>query len=269
MTPILGNVLFKINSGGWIFSDLQHLFFAALEKKIEIPSGIYEPLLAYEGISLKKNPNSNLVNCNSFLTSLDYEKFQSENSELGVITHFNDEEKAHLNNSLKLFRISHPIESKLFDSVFYGFARAKEGHFSGSSNPRAWGIFFLGDRFFELTLDEKILSFVHEMAHQELFLINLLDRLADKAYDSSLAYSPLQKCLRPPIRRLHSFWALFRMLQFACKNNVEHFKLKNDFDMNLSTFKDNELTNFGEKLIQAVQQCLNSQFQYPFFSEAK
>jgi hypothetical protein len=122
--------------------------------------------------------------------------------------------------------------------------------FRGASHPH-----FLGSVFHCFRPNDSIFDFlvslVHESAHQELFLINFIDRLINEEYDFNLIHAPYQNKERPPIGRLHSLHALFRMIQFAKiydeKNERVPF-LVSKFRQNLYSFEQNELTHFGSFL---------------------
>ena len=97
------------------------------------------------------------------------------------------------------------------------------------------------------------LSLVHELGHQELFLLNLVDRLIQASSDYTLAHAPYQGKLRPPIGRLHSAHALFRMIQFENGSNSSrqqrHQRLLNE---TIETFAESETTPFAWKLLHEV-----------------
>lgn len=78
--------------------------------------------------------------------------------------------------------------------------------FRSASSPHAFGCIFFGESMNRLDYKNLAISLVHEMAHQELFLINLLDRLVEENADYSLAHAPFQGIVRPPIGRLHSLY---------------------------------------------------------------
>ncbi len=120
------------------------------------------------------------------------------------------------------------------------------------SHPHFFGCIFL-DPSHE---SEKLaISIVHELAHQELFILNLVDRLISIGSDHSLAHAPFQGTVRPAIGRLHAAHALFRMVQFhkACGAQLledRHYKL---LKATISTFSENsELTPFAQRLVNEV-----------------
>jgi hypothetical protein len=88
------------------------------------------------------------------------------------------------------------------------------------------------------------------MAHQELFLVNLLDRLVNEPWDYNQVHAPFQGIKRPPIGRLHSLWALYRMVQFQRSTGNVNQKHQNLLRQNVKAFEDQELTSFAKKLVE-------------------
>lgn len=104
--------------------------------------------------------------------------------------------------------------SLLLSELVAAFVRVKSVNFRSASHPQIFGLILIGDGVHELTAKQLAVSVVHELAHQELFLINLLDRLVNQPFDYNEIHAPFQGTKRPPIGRLHSMWALYRMVQF-------------------------------------------------------
>ncbi len=107
----------------------------------------------------------------------------------------------------------------------------------------------LGDGVREQTAQELAVSVVHEMAHQELFLVNLLDRLVNEPWDYNQVHAPFQGMKRPPIGRLHSMWALYRMVQFQRSIGDINQKHQVLLQQNVEAFEDQELTSFAKTLV--------------------
>jgi len=127
-------------------------------------------------------------------------------------------------------------------------------NFRGASHPH-----FLGSLFLHFNPNDSqfdfFVSIIHESAHQELFLINFVDRLVVEKYDFQLIHAPYQNKLRPPIGRLHSAHALFRMIQFVQIFDATNEKLNffvSKFNDNLSSLDEKELTDFGRHLLKGV-----------------
>jgi hypothetical protein len=125
------------------------------------------------------------------------------------------------------------------------------GDFRSASHPHLFGCLFM-----QVQADPTALaiSLVHEMAHQELFLINLLDRLVEEGFDHRLIHAPFQGRERPPIGRIHSGYALFRMTLFERRIGYASLGRHMDLlDRTIATFSDNELTPFARSLIDAIR----------------
>ena len=206
-----------IENGEWILDRVLPLFQMELQKGVSgdvSRLSLTELALRYYlqvDLTISKSPH--FIDPSSFKVENDFQKVGSHVSKVGTSVAFSPEEaKAILATIQNLEKLS-PLLSKRFTSVIRSYFRIKNGNFRGGSNPSAFGVFFVGDKFFDLGIDEMSLSFIHELAHQELFLIQLLDRLVCEASDNQLLYAPYQGKSRPPIGRFHSFWALFRMNQ--------------------------------------------------------
>lgn len=161
-----------------------------------------------------------------------FRKFCTENAQLGSLNNF-------LEYALFLDRVQ----------------------FRGASHPH-----FLGSLFLHISPSDSIFDFlvslIHESAHQELFLINFTDRLVNEKYDFNLIHAPYQNKARPPIGRLHSLHALFRMIQFVVNFDPHNEKLPffiSKFNQNINSFALNELTEFGAFLKREVYEPFSEQ----------
>ncbi len=126
--------------------------------------------------------------------------------------------------------------------------------FRGASHPHFLGSLFLHIEPSDSTFD-FLVSLIHESAHQELFLLNFTDRLVNEKYDFNLIHAPYQNKARPPIGRLHSLHALFRMIQFAMNFDPHNEKLPffiSKFKQNIHSFAPEELTDFGSFLKREI-----------------
>jgi HEXXH motif-containing protein len=124
--------------------------------------------------------------------------------------------------------------------------------FRSASHPHSFGCIFLGERFADLSPAQLSISLVHEMAHQELFLLNIIDRLVTAEADYKLVHAPFQGVNRPTIGRLHSLYALFRMIQFQDLLGVSSHHHRELHRKTMSTFAESDLTDFGKQLIQVT-----------------
>ncbi len=135
------------------------------------------------------------------------------------------------------------------------FLKYNSNSFASASHPHLLGAIFLTSKidFQDIYFLSK--SIIHELAHYELFLINFFDRLILEPHDQSLMFSPFQGRERPPIGRLHSYWAVFRMIQFsiACQKYKQE-----DLDMLHAT----ELTLSKEVLTPMAVKLINASRSY-------
>lgn len=124
--------------------------------------------------------------------------------------------------------------------------------FRSASSPHAFGCIFFGENMDRLDYKNLAVSIVHEMAHQELFLFNLLDRLVRTEADFNLVHAPFQGVVRPPIGRLHSLYALFRMVEFEKQAGLPHERHQQLVFDTIDSFKKFELTDFAKRLVQSI-----------------
>ncbi len=139
--------------------------------------------------------------------------------------------------------------SALRKASITGFIRVTGVNFRSASHPHIFGLILIGDGAWQLTSEQLAVSVVHEMAHQELFLVNLLDRLVNEPFDYNEVHAPFQGIKRPPIGRLHSMWALYRMVQFQRLSGKINEKHQEFLRQNIEAFEAQELTVFAEKLV--------------------
>lgn len=130
--------------------------------------------------------------------------------------------------------------------------------FMGASHPKTFGMVFFGNFLMNQPTSQAAISIVHELAHHELFLINLIDRLIDESFDRSEKFSPLQKKSRPPIGRLHALYALFRMTQFMAVAGHEISENRQKIGETIDTFESRELTEFSQQLLEAIGSSVRS-----------
>lgn len=130
-------------------------------------------------------------------------------------------------------------------------------HFRSGSSPHAFGCIILGEKMDSLAFENLAVSIVHEMAHQELFLLNLIDRLVNADADFNLVHAPFQGVKRPPIGRLHSLYALFRMVEFEKKADLPHERHQHLLLATIHSFEEFELTDFAKRLLHSIERSLS------------
>lgn len=243
----------ELKSGGWIFSRIQPLFHSSLQKRCRVSENqvlttLQLTLLAYLNISLIFNPSAKekiFISPSDFAKTSDFDFLISKVYPEGSPKSFSKSEYLLISETVHFLKQKSPPLYSIFNDVFLAFCRVESGRFCGASHPHAFGMYFAGNRFFSLEVEERAVSLVHELAHQELFLIQLIDRLVEAEADYRMAHAPYQNSLRPPIGRLHSLAALARMISFCDLIGKDNEQLKQKFQENFNSFADGDLTEYG------------------------
>lgn len=242
----------KLSKQEWLLNEVTPVFISELQKHqpfdVSMPpflrTSLHYKLLSKEQLNL--NANYNYCHYN--------EDFLSIFTKLVSLPAVNLSES----QTLVLNEIFINIEEQ--DAQLYewhtNFGRAfvviNDGNFRAASHPQVFGLIMLTPLFFKLSRTEQVLSIVHESAHQELFLLNLLDRLVLPEADLSMSYAPLQRKNRPPIGRLHATHALFRMCLQQYRQTVQSQELIKLFKQSLLSLRTEELTSFGNYLKESI-----------------
>lgn len=247
--------------GSWVFDDLGHLFQDQLSNKLNLQKlnkNTSELCLAhYKNVQLDKlNLNSESKGLYNFETNLEISKvirsiFSNEYPEMVMIS-FEKDESEKIENALKFINT---LDNQLYDMTVKNinlFLRLQNTNFRSASHPHLYGIMLIGDGIADLTSEQLAVSIIHELAHQELFLINLVDRLVHQPFDNNEIHAPLQGKKRPPIGRLHSLWALYRMVRFQSSMGKPNSKHRDMLLQNVKSFEKGELTKMGKALVQIV-----------------
>lgn len=257
MGPLQKLILQKLAEGQWVFSLLENSLTKAFEKELGLASGS----LSLLQLSLRRYLGLQLASKQSFPYFLNPADFQSEedqkkfaetvqpNGRLGDWTYL---EEQIVRSSFSDLKGKAPEAGSLVENTLSAFVRMKGSSFAGASMPSAYGAFLAGDQFFKLSRAEQMLSLVHELAHQELFLINLVDRLILEPADFNLSFAPYQGKARPPIGRLHSLYALFRMNQYCDQLGGDRAFLLYKLEQTKKSLAPSELTAFGLALVATI-----------------
>lgn len=123
-----------------------------------------------------------------------------------------------------------------------------------ASHPHFAGCLFLNEEL----IGTKFLAehFVYELAHQEFFGLNLLDRLVEATADHKLIYAPFQGKERPTIERLKTSHAMYRSGQFYERTQNDAYESNaNVLRGTLHTFAPEDLKEMGRFL---VRECYKS-----------
>lgn len=252
-------VLSELEVGQWTISSIAPSFKRRLAAEISAPDlekNISELCMSHYGkirldlVSISKNKKI----AGSDELSLDAKDLiqiilRADDPDASVIN-FESVLFQKLLTAMNLIKSMSPEISALIENVVAGFVPVNSVPFRSASHPHLFGLILIGDKANELTAQELAVSVVHELAHQELFLINLLDRLVNQAFDYHEVHAPFQGVKRPPIGRLHSLWALYRMVEFQMNMNNVNQKHKALLHENAQAFEDQELTPFAKKLVE-------------------
>lgn len=163
---------------------------------------------------------------------------------------FKRDEIVKIKNALSLIREVDVKLADLVDEAVELFIKVDNVSFRSASHPHILGVIFLGNRIYELSEKQLAVSIIHELAHQELFLLNLMDRLVVKDFDHNEIHAPFQDRKRPPIGRLHSLWALNRMVKFEFKAGLDWTRHYKTLLENCKAFEEGELTTVGKLLVK-------------------
>ncbi len=258
-----------IQQGGWVFEILGHKFCSALSRRVQISvnddaaalsklTPMELTMLAYHLVDenrwqgFHKNSRefqpSLLSTGNQAMLKKVAQRVQEDTEPMN----FCEPDFALISEAEELLSFYAPTTSVHLKKWISGYCKLDNATFRSASLPHAFGCIFFGDGLWESTPAQAAVSIVHEMAHQELFLINLVDRLVLGEADFKLVHAPLQGRLRPTIGRIHSLHALYRMIEFERVVGIDHSRHVEQLLATAQTFGPNDLTAFGLSLVNAV-----------------
>ncbi len=259
---LAGRVLSELEEGQWTMASIAPSFRRRLEKEVLLDNSdknISELCLSFYGktsldlISISSGKGEiNLSDLSESAKKRLQNIFKEEYPDSNLIE-FESEVSKKFQAAIENIKNTDPGLATLMKDHVTGFLRVGGVNFRSASHPQAFGIIFLGDGVQAQNEQQLAVSIVHEYAHQELFLVNLLDRLVNELFDYHEIHAPFQGKKRPPIGRLHSLWALYRMVQFQRHQGNINEKYQRLLNENVVAFQENELTLFGEKLVQLVK----------------
>lgn len=261
--------LVTIRQGGWVFEILGHKFCSALSRRVRTSvngenaslsdlTPMELAMLAYhladetnwQGFAKPSRPfQPRLLSASNQAMLKEVAWRVQENTEP---MNFVESDFALIAEAEELLRIHAPATYAHLEKWISGYCKLDNAIFRSASLPHAFGCIFFGNGLWESTAAQAAVSIVHEMAHQELFLINLVDRLVLGEADFKLVHAPLQGRLRPTIGRLHSLHALYRMVEFEHVVGIDPSRHVEQLLATADTFGPNDLTDFGMNLVNAV-----------------
>ena len=268
---MIPKILKELEQGNWVIPILAKTFVSEISTFIEklhdkigstrdIPFGMLAPMayLKFENKELEifltqkeefkrvsflgKNQNELKLNdfARRFSPTCQVDQFQE--SKMTFSLKMRDE----MSNSF-------PAAFESLGAIDLKFLPVRGAAFRAASHPHLIGTIALGEGYFKLGPLEAQKSIAHELAHQELFLINLVDRIVLPGREAGLDYSPLQKTERPLIGRFHSAHALFRMIQFERLNSMASIEATTELlRKTLEKITLADLTPFGSDMVTNV-----------------
>ncbi len=265
-------VIKLLSSGEWATSTLEPLFKKKVLDSVDAPSSsepfglvtarFYRMLtcdhheIKYYGVTDSSIPILNPVSsvAESQVLALANVSKKKESQKQSVVG-----SKELLEKVSSLERLMSEAYPELFSQYIKSISSitfVETQYFGSASSPRCFGNLYIGTHIFkEQGLEELVYMIAHELGHIELFLVNTLDRLVTAKLDKSFVVAPFQGVPRPPIGRLHSCHAIYRMLWFDRKYNRFHKDqpiLKSQLDETVQTLLKEECTEYGKKILHDV-----------------
>lgn len=260
--------LILVERGEWIFDLIGPLFREGLisrlgtsTRELELPM-MELSLHAYGVSEMELHP---LKRTGRFLEEALFQDRDSESLQrlaTGVYTTarpipFSLERKSAIATAERFIASKSITIRKLLERWISTYLLLGDVHFRSGSSPHAFGCIFLGEKMDSLAFESLAVSIVHEMAHQELFLFNLIDRLVNAEADFNLVHAPFQGIKRPPIGRLHSLYALFRMVEFEKLADLPYERHQQLLLDTIYSFEEFELTDFAKQLLCSIERSLS------------
>lgn len=259
---LMAEILLRLQKGEWIFNILEPAFREEL-LRVHPECGPHSSITTLTALHYRKRlmpetlasrPSLHLLSfANESTEDLSFWSEATGTISPGVVLAFPGREWSQtISKALEIIGSALPGTLAILQSHASYLCSVSTERFKSASHPHYFGTLFLA------VADDPVsvaISLVHEMAHQELFLINLVDRLVNATSDFNLVHAPYQGKTRPPIGRIHSAHALFRMIQLEVELGLnraaQHAEL---LDTTVATFSEEELTPFARKLVNEVYQ---------------
>lgn len=260
---LYSKVFDQLENGSWVIEEI----LARFEKKLQTNLGVPKANFTVSELCLshysKINLNDGLrLRSNSFgLNDLNFDvkakaylatilKKDFPNAEFDD---FSEEDKSKINAAMLLVNNFQNFESSIPLSAFQIYLKIRNVKFRSASHPHLFGVMLVGEGIKDFTAEQISVSIIHELAHQELFLINLLDRLVNQEFDYHKIHAPFQGVKRPPLGRIHSLWALYRMVRFQKSMGKPNLKHEDLLRQNIEAFDKGELTEFGKHIVDIAK----------------
>ncbi len=126
--------------------------------------------------------------------------------------------------------------------------------FGAKVHPWFFGCIFCHEHTLSTAPEEMSVTLMHELAHHELFLINLVDRLIALVADQDRRSVPWTSRKRPTIDRIHEAHAFFRTVRYQHLTGSESFHPAYLLGKAITTLPPQALTPFGAHLVHEIYQ---------------
>lgn len=271
LSPLLTRILHTLQQGHWVFEDLGPAFRKALIDRIfqrSLPANgiIRESLetwplyclacVAYDVIQTvpvsEEARSDPFVGLETVSQQTFWPKAANYMDSRARVRAVRDPERHQLSTALERLKATRPESHRVFSHWVEKVCMLEGRVLYGASHPHLFGVLFFDEQLFEEVPEDVPVSLVHELGHQELFLLNVYDRLVSEGADAQLAWAPFQQTERPPIGRLHSAHALFRMIQQQDAGGRSSRANRLLLRETIATFQPGELTPFASALMKQV-----------------
>lgn len=261
MLAVLCDILQSVKKHGWLFDHLLPRFRIGLAQRLcskgltsVSASMLKASTLAYGVISDPKivvnvdDLYPNIKSENEFWGNVQRRLYQG-----GRVSRPQPVEQRLLERAQNDLSKIFPEVEKNFSKVIEKICLIRDANLLSSSSPWGFGCIFLGESFFDQDRLDQMYTLIHELAHHELFLINLFDPLVTNDSRKSLRWSPFPKRYRPPYGRLHAGYVLFRLNYYAHYLGRRTDQFRDFLHKTLGTFESWELTDFGNHFVNHMK----------------
>jgi HEXXH motif-containing protein len=194
-------IIKTLSSGDWVFDLIAPAYAAALDRDLERSGSKCQNASLFELTCRKYRPNLRFpVELISDSTRKVVTLFSRESSpfwtEVLAIASIGSKlaipsqrELSRLRLALEKIKETCPNVFSTFEKYVFTVCPYIDERSRSFSHPHFFGCLFL---VLDREPDELAVSIVHEMAHQEMFLLNLTNRLVVEGADFNLAHAPFQ-----------------------------------------------------------------------------
>lgn len=258
---ILDDVIENLKNSAWNFQLILPIYLSTLHKSEFVANWTRLPVFYKSMLHFKKithvqpprTPKGKIYNPLTLHDSASQDYIKQVFGINCVCNSIGRKELEDINKATKMLEEKDHETYKNFYSFADGLSVITGSTFRSGTHPHIWGLIFLNNDYIKSESRKVALSIVHEMGHLELYLINSLDRMIAPGEEKNNKFSPFQQRARPPLGRLHSAHALYRMIL----SNLSTEEEKNEFRRILcdtcKTFDEEELTPFAKEILNVFK----------------